>query len=225
VTANPDDTIRLRVAQRRDNVFAAQVEELSRRYRRRRRWLALAVALGLAVLVGGGVAFATKIGPFSGISAVDHPQRAQDVLDPAVVAQLRADEAPGGDQIGTHDMRSARLVGTLPSARNVYVVATSRERLCVVVARLAESCGDPLTQAEPVTFTVVDRDGPGGEPAVAYGVARDGVKSVSFTVGGRHETVPVRANMFAYQAPLSVTSDSFSAVTVTLADGSTLSVG
>jgi hypothetical protein len=196
-----------------------------RRTRVRRKWLTLAVALGIAVLVGGGVAFATRIGPFSGISAADHPQRAQDVLDPAVVAQLRADEAPGDDQIGTRDIQSARLVGSLPSGRHVYVVTTSKGRLCVVVARLAESCGNPLTQSEPVTFTVVDSDGPGGEPAVAYGVARDGVKSVSFVVGGRHETVAVRGNMFAYQAPAFVTSDSFSSVMVALADGSTLSVG
>jgi hypothetical protein len=196
-----------------------------RRKRGRRTWLTLAVALGIAVLVGGGVAFATRIGPFSGISAADHPQRAQDVLDPAVVAQLRTDEAPGGDQVGTHELQSARLVGSLPSGRHVYVVTTSKGRLCVVVARLAESCGNPLMQTEPLTFTVVDRDGPGGEPAVAYGVARDGVQSVSFTVGGRHETVPVRGNMFAYQPPAFVRSDSFSSVTVTLADGSTLSVG
>jgi len=93
------------------------------------------------------------------------------------------------------------------------------------VARLAESCGNPLTQTEPLTFTIVDPDGPGGEPAVAYGVARDGVKSVSFTVGGRHETVPVRGNMFAYQAPAWVTSDSFSSVMVTLNTGGTLAVG
>jgi hypothetical protein len=196
-----------------------------RRTRGRRIWLTLAVALGLAVLVGGGVAFATRAGPFSGISAADRPQRAQDVLDAAVVAQLRADEAPGGDQIGTHDIQSARLVGTLPSGRHVYVVTTSKERLCVLVARLAESCGNPLTQREPVTYTIVDADGPGGEPAVAYGVARDGVKSVSFTVGGRHETVPVRRNMFAYQAPAFVRSDSFSSVTVTLANGATQAVG
>lgn len=196
-----------------------------RRTRVRRKWLTLAVALGVALLIGGGVSFATRIGPFSGISSTDHPQRAQDVLDPAVVAQLRADEAPGGDQIGTRDIESARLVGSLPTGRHVYVVTTSKGRLCVVVARLAESCGNPLTQPEPLTFTIVDRDGPGGEPAVAYGVAKDGVKSVSFTVGGRHETVPVRANMFAYQAPLSVTSDSFSSVMVTLADGSAVSVG
>jgi hypothetical protein len=195
-----------------------------RRIRGRRTWLTLAVALGVALLIGGGVAFATRIGPFSGIAA-DHPQRAHDVPDPAVVAQLRADEAPGGDQIGTHDLQSARLVGSLPSGRHVYVVTTSKGRLCVVVARLAESCGNPLTQSEPVTFTIVDSDGSGGEPAVAYGVARDGVKSVSFTVGGRHETVPVRGNMFAYQAPASVTNDSFSSVMVTLNNGATLAVG
>jgi hypothetical protein len=95
----------------------------------------------------------------------------------------------------------------------------------VLVARLAESCGNPLTQTEPVTFTVVDSDGPGGEPAVAYGVARDEVRSVSFTVGGRHETVPVRGNMFAYQAPALATNDRFSSVMVTLNDGATQAVG
>src|SRR5919205_582383 len=101
--------------------------------RGRRTWLTLAVALGVALLVGGGVAFATRIGPFSGISAADRPQRVQDVLDPAVVAELRADEASGGDQIGTHDIASARLVGTLPSGRHVYVLTTSKGRLCVLV--------------------------------------------------------------------------------------------
>jgi hypothetical protein len=202
-----------------------RVDAVTLRRTRERSWLTLAVALGFALLIGGGVAFATRIGAFSGISAADRPQQAQDVLDPAVVAQLRADEAPGGDQIGTRDIESARLVGSLPSGRRVYVVSTSKGRLCVVVARLAESCGNPLTQTEPLTFTVVDRDGPGGEPALAYGVARDGVKSVSFTVGGRHETVPVRGNWFAYQPRASVTSDSFSSVTVTLSDGATEAVG
>ena len=102
---------------------------------------------------------------------------------------------------------------------------TSLWRLCVLVARLAESCGNPLTQTEPVTFTIVDPDGPGGEPAVAYGVARDGVKSVSFTVGGRRETVPVRGNMFAYQAQASDGSTSFSTPKVTLDDGTTVGGG
>jgi hypothetical protein len=191
----------------------------------RRKWLTLAVALGVAVLIGGGVAFATRFGPFPGISAADHPQRARDVLDPAVVAQLRADEAPGGDQIGTRAIDSARLIGSLPSGRRVYVVTTSKGRLCVLVARRAESCGSPLTQTEPVTFTIVDPDGPGGEPAIAYGVARDGVKAVSFTVDGRHEAVPVRDNMFAYQARTSDGSSSFSTPKVTLDDGTTLGGG
>jgi hypothetical protein len=203
-----------------------RIEAVTRRTTRgRRTWLTLVVALGVVLLIGSGVAFATKIGPFSGISAADRPQRAQDVLDPAVVAQLRTDEAPGDDPIGTHDLQSARRVGSLPSGRRVYVVTTSKGRLCVVVARLAESCGDPLAQTEPVTFTVVDSDGPGGEPAVAYGVARDGVKSISFAVGGRHETVPVRNNMFAYQPPAWVMSDTFSGVVATLADGTAVGLG
>jgi len=81
------------------------------------------------------------------------------VLSPAVQAQLHSDLPPSGgvDQIGERLSSSARYFGTLPSGRRVYVVPTSKGRLCVVVADLAESCGDPLTQAEPVTFTTVFR--------------------------------------------------------------------
>ena len=189
----------------------------------RRKWLVLAVAGLVAAVIGAGVAFATGAGPFPGISAADRPREASDLLDPAVVAQLREDEAPGGDQIGARDVRSARLLGALPSGRRIYVVTTSKGRLCVVVARLAESCGDPLTQSEPATFTVVDADGPGGEAAIAYGVARDGVKSISFTVAGEHVTVPVRRNTFVFQAPASAARATFSTPRVILDDGTTVS--
>ena len=165
------------------------------------------------VVVTAGAAFASGVNPFRGISAADHPARRSDAPGPAVVDQLRADELPGGrpfDQIGSRRIDSARLIGTLPSGRLVYLVPTSKGKLCVVVARLAESCGDTLTQASPITFTVVD---PGrGEPAVAYGVALDDVVSVSFTAGGRAVTVPVHDNFFVYEAR---SGASFSTPTVT----------
>ena len=166
------------------------------RGRRRRRSLAFAVALAAAA---GGLAAAAVSGPFDGVFSAVHPRAARDVLDPATAAMLRRDEHRSGSA-GVRLLAQSRLLGTLPMGRRVYLVPTSSGRLCVVVERLAETCGDPLTQAAPLTFAVVDPDRPGGgEGPVAYGVARDGVISVSFTVDGRRETVAVRHNLFAYQ--------------------------
>jgi hypothetical protein len=186
--------------------------------RGRRRRLSLAVVLA-CVLAAGGLAAAAVSGPLSGIFSVDHPRLAGDVLDPATAAMLKSDESPG-DRIGARLVDRSRLLGTLPMGRRVYLVPTSKGRLCVVVARLAESCGDPLTQTAPVTFTVVDPDrSGGGEGPVAYGVARDGVVSVSFAVDGRRETVPVHHDLFAFQGRAA--DRSFSAVTARFADGKT----
>jgi hypothetical protein len=170
-----------------------------------------------------GVAVAAGLNPFEGITAADHSPMPSDAVSPGVIAQLKADELPGAplDQIGLHRVDSSRLVGTLPSGRKVYVVATTKDRLCVVVAQLAESCADPLTQKVPVTFTTFARGGRSHQPALAWGIARDEVVSVSFTVSGRHVTVPVRHNFFAYEGLPSDGSGSFSAPTVTFADGHT----
>jgi hypothetical protein len=146
-----------------------------------------------------GVAVAGSLSPLSGIGAADRPRRASDIVDAGVQAQLRADSPPSGgvDQIGGRITDSARLVGTLSRGKKVYAVASTKGRLCVVVAHLAESCSDSLSRAEPVTFTAAwSRP---GEPAYAYGVALDGVRSVSFDSGGSRVTVPVERNFFAYE--------------------------
>jgi len=162
------------------------------RGRRRRRSLALAVAI---VVAAGGLAAAAVSGPLDGVFSADHPRAARDVLDRATAAMLRADRAGGGLELS-----QSRLVGALATGRRVYLVPTRTARLCVVVERLAESCGNRLTRAEPSTFAVADPDRAGaGEGPIAYGVARDGVLSVSFTVDGRRVTVPVRHNLFAFQ--------------------------
>ena len=160
-----------------------------------------------------------------GIGAADHPQAPNDALGESLQAQLRADLAPPGgvDQIGERLTGSSRFVGTLPSGRRVYVVPTTKGRLCVVVAGLAESCGSPLTQEQPVTFTTVWEHP--GEPAYAYGIARDGVESVSFHAGSRRVTVPVEHNLFAYESEPRDSPAGFGAITVTMADGTVQSVG
>ncbi len=104
------------------------------------------------------------------------------------------------------------------------MAAREKGRLCVVVARLAESCGDPLTQTEPVTFTTSFQHP--GNPTYAYGVARDGVTAVSFTVSdGRRVTVPVQHNFFVYESEPSDYPRGFAHITVTLADGTMAPIG
>ena len=198
--------------------------------KRRRRPLLIA-ALIAAALVATGVAVAAGIGAFDGIGAADHPQTPQDVLDPVTAALLRSfnqairdQEMAAGLPEGAILPESARLVGQLPTGRRVYVVATTTDKLCVVIeqsataegrATAAASCGDPVSQAEPVTRATMDADGPGGAPPVSYGIARDGITSLSFRAGGSDVTVPATANVWAYEGESAV----LSSVTIHYTDG------
>lgn len=192
-----------------------------RRTRRRRLLLCAAVIVGILI---SGAAVAETLNPLTGIGAADRPKRDGDTLGSGVQAQLRTDSPPSGgvDQVGTRLTQSARLVGTLPSGRKVYVVPTERGRLCVVVARLAESCGNSLTPAEPVTFTAAwDRP---GDSAYAYGVALDGVRSVSFSSHGSRVTVPVEHNFFVYETEPLDAPPGFGGLVVTFDGGETRAI-
>ena len=116
----------------------------------RRSWCAVSAAFASAAVLAA-LSLAGAFNPLSEIGAADHPNTPNDMLSPAVQAQLRADSPPSGgvDQIGSRLTDSARLVGTLPSGRKVSVVASTKGRLCVVVALPAESCSDPLSPAQP----------------------------------------------------------------------------
>jgi hypothetical protein len=191
VATGRQDELARRLLAPLDRVEPVRLEPATRG-RRRRRSLSVAIALAVAA---GGLAAAAVSGPLDGVLSADHPRSIRDVLDPATAAMLQRDGQR--NLAGRPLLGESRLLGTLPAGRRVYVVPTSAGRLCVVVERLAESCANPLTQATPITFAVAR---PAGEGPVAYGVARDGVASVSFRVGGRRVTVPVRNNLFAYQA-------------------------
>jgi hypothetical protein len=190
------------------------------RRRNSHRRLVLFAAGGVAVLALAGAAIGSGMDPFAGIAAADHPATPDDVVGPDVVTQLRTDEPPAGavDSIGLRRVDSSRLVGNLPSGRKIYVVTTAKNRLCVVVAGKAESCGDRLTHESPITFTVLSSD---LEAPLAYGVARDDVASVSFRVRGRRVTLPVRHNLFVYEGRRSDSVGGFSDLTVTFANGMT----
>jgi hypothetical protein len=175
----------------------------SPRPRRPSRFLIAALVAVLATATG--IAVAAGFNPLAGISAADHPQRADDKLPPAVIAELHSFYGHVGARgKDTLVPASARLVRRLSSGRSVYVVATKGGKLWVLLVehrKLAVAFGgDPLSQIEMVTDGTVDPDGPRGPiPPLSWGLAKNGVTAVSFIAVGHQQTVPVIHNVWAYE--------------------------
>ncbi|HJU37751.1 MAG TPA: hypothetical protein VJ716_10085 [Gaiellaceae bacterium] len=134
------------------------------------------------------------------------------------------------------DMNTARKVGQLPNGRNVYVVTGRLNDLCTVVGQPTVPpdpivlCGEPLSDTHPATITAhyaVTND-----PAthwVVYGLALDGVTSVSFQPtqangrpAGPEVTVPVKDNLWIYSSNDVREVDVFQPVKAHFADGTTV---
>jgi hypothetical protein len=190
-----------------------------------RRWRLVAVAAVVAAaLIGVGVAIAASLGAFNGIGAAQHPPTEADKLDPAVAAQLAANDNGLGLELG-----STRLVTQLADGVRIYAVPTKTAGLCVVAERLpnnngksdaaAMGCGSPLTQSQPSTAESFRANE--STPGISWGIAIDGVTAVSFTAGSQEVTVPVNNNVWAYegQAP------DHGSITAHFEDGSTRTIG
>jgi hypothetical protein len=157
-------------------------------------------------VVGGAAVAGTRgWGPFAGIAAANHAQTAQDVLAPAVVAQLA--QVPHRSHFGPRFVfDSSRLVGQFSDGGRLYVISTTKGDLCIVVVknatRLASvGCGNPLTQTKPTTVTTEDLvvNGPNATTPLTYGIAQDAVSAVSFIAEGKETTVPVKNNVWVYE--------------------------
>jgi hypothetical protein len=194
--------------------------------RRRRRGLVkqrgwrpvLVTAVAVAALAGAGVAIAAGLGAFNGLSRAQQPQIGTDVPGPDLAAAIGAfnaflQDAPGSPQVLPD---TVRLLGELPSPYGkVYVASDTRGNLCIFAAYLGDSCGEPLSQSNPVS--IGEANDTGSNP-VAYGVAMDGITAVSFQAAGQQITVPVKNNLWYYEGPNSaMTGD----MTLHLANGST----
>lgn len=193
-----------------------------------RNYTRLLLTIGIAVLVvatASAIAAATATpaaNPFKGIAAANHARGAQDAVDAATAASMRAEDAMRATpQIGSHLLGESRSLGSLLTGHRIYLVPTDKGGLCVAVARLAETCSAALSDASPATFTIVDTDGVGGAGPVAFGIATDAVRSLSFSVAGRSATVPVHDNLFVFHARPSAGTGDFSPATVTFTDGAT----
>jgi hypothetical protein len=191
---------------------------------RRRSWKSVAaVAIAVPMLMGAvGVGIAAALGAFNGIAVVQHPQTTSDVLDPATAAYVTAHLV--GVQLDT-----TRLIGRLPSGQKVYVITGSQDDLCTVLEPPNPTawCGAPLSTDHPATLYTY----PTGDPAapwVDFGVALDGVGSVTFTPAeaadgspeGSSVTVPVTDNLWLYPGQRMV--NALQPVTAHFEDGTTV---
>jgi hypothetical protein len=167
---------------------------------RRTAWVAAALVLILA-----GAAYAAGFNPFAGISAADHPATSDDSLPAFLTAEIAQSNAMNKD-MGHGELLpdSTRFVSQLPSGMRFYVIATSAGGLCLAEvrppgssnARAAISCGESLSANHPITLV---SENPDGSTPISYGLAMDGVTSISFPAGGDETTVPVTDNVWAYE--------------------------
>jgi hypothetical protein len=179
-------------------------------------------AIAVVALSVAGVAIADDLGAFKGISGAEHPQGVADALSPAVVADINSENA--GTNRGARGQLladSARFVRQLTTGERIYAITTTTDELCVLIVgrpgsnmKSAVGCGDPLSQTDPTTAESVQPNP--ANPPLTYGVAIDGVTSVSILARGDEATVPVENNVWAYEGP----SDD-EPLTVHYADGTT----
>jgi len=213
----------------------------SRLFPASRSWKsALVVAVLVVALVSAvGVGVAASLGAFSaynGIGAVQHQQTTtqhqqttSSVLDPATAAYAK--EHLAGIQLDT-----ARHLGQLPNGQEVYVITGTQNDLCALRGppEIDAECGAPLSHAHPATiYGLLTQDDPGTR-WITYGIALDGVTSVSFPYStqataadgggplGPAVTVPVHNNLWIYPSDDAWGPTMLQPVTAHFADGITV---
>jgi hypothetical protein len=201
----------------------------SLRPQRRPRPLVLAAGL-LVPLVVATAAVAVGIGVFDGIGAAQHPAGTADVLDPATAAMVQANLR--GIQLDT-----TRHIGQLPDGQDVYVITGTQNDLCTVLGpphANIEDCGAPLSAKHPASiFTYYAANNDPSLRYIVFGVAIDGVTSVTFKTGeaksgaaiGPEVTVPVKDNLWVYEIAHGPAPTVLQRVTAHFADGSSFTMG
>ena len=188
---------------------------------RRRRWRSRRVLLATALVATtavGVAAVAAGLGAFNGIGAVQHPQTPSDVIDPATAAYMEDKNCNGPGEHACQGMivglqfDTARHLGRLPDGQNIYVLSCAHDNLCTVVGppHPTWNVSSPLSKSHPSTifsYLVTDDNDPAEKRWFTFGVALDGVTSISFqsyeawgsAAAGPQVTVPVKANFWVYE--------------------------
>jgi hypothetical protein len=201
------------------------------------------MVVALACLVGGAIA--ASLGAFNGIGVAQHPPTGADVIDPATAAWMSGTNCgqPGSVHqvcqgiIRGLQLDTARHIGQLPDGQNIYVVTGTQNDLCTVVGppNATWECGDPLSNAHPATIITYPAFINGAATRwVTFGVALDGVTSVSFPYStqateaaggaplGPGVTVPVTNNLWVYPSNDAEPPTVLQPVTAHFADGTTV---
>ena len=207
--------------------YADESSPIRRSQQNTRRSTKVLLAIAAAALAFAGGAYGAGFNPFAGIIGADHPATANDTLDPPISDYITTlNQQWNGTLNGALEPDTARLLSTLPSGSKIYVVATTGEELCVLIQETpgsgkdtAMGCGAPLSQSQPTTDETFQPDP--STPPLSFGVAQDGVTSVSFATPDGDVTVPVINNVWIYQGR----SDAGSSLTVHYANGDTKVVG
>jgi hypothetical protein len=197
---------------------ATRVAERLRARGRSRRIAALAVAV---ILIVGSAALAETtpfhpIASFRGLFAAQRQTTPSDALRPVLLQQLRRFPVAG------LKLDQTRLMATLPGGGQLYAAPRTDGNLCLILAigpdsEGATACGPPLGARIPITFLTT---GGSNLPTLITGLARDDVRTVSFTAYGLTHVMRVRHNAFWYSATWGPPSP-FS-FTVEFTDGTTV---
>jgi hypothetical protein len=123
-----------------------------------------------------------------------------------------------GRAFGGADLSAVRQLPATIAGHAAYVMP-SASGICLWVEQFGGGCGTPLTSSFPVLFSAFDPAVPGPVGTTAYGIAQDGVESITLTVNGSPVTVPVRGNAFEFSGGSSVTPDDITNVTANFDDG------
>ncbi len=183
------------------HVAAAATRVTARlRARRRSRRIATLAVTAILIVGGGALAETTPFHPIAAYRGLFGAQRAalpDDAIPSRVLEQLQH------AHLASVRLDQTRLVARFPGDARLYA-APGRSGLCfvylevdtggaVVGCRLGN-----LTSGMPISF-LTERGA--GHPTVVTGLARDDVRSLSFTVAGVTRTVAVHHNAFWYRDP------------------------
>lgn len=189
-----------------------------------RRALYVIAAASLCLIGASTFRLATRASatsdPFQGITAAENA--AVLPADAPVIAQM---QPPSSGNLFGENLSAVRQLPSPIAGRTAYVMPTSSGGFCLVVPQLPEACDSPLTGSVPVLFIEGDPDGPGPVGTTAFGIAEDGVNSITMTVNGSQVTVPVKANVFGFTGGSSVTPNSITVVTANFDDGHNVTLG
>lgn len=188
----------------------------------------LLVLIGAASLLLIGIATvhletsaSAGVDPLRGISAAENAP--VGAVGGSALAQLQTDRAWFGGDAAAQILSGARAIASV-NGHQTYLVPTSRGTFCLFVEQDGEACTLPLTPSSPVLFVASDPDGPGGAGPTVYGVALDGVSSITFTEAGVSRSVAVNHNEFEFDGASSADPAGYMNIVADFVDGHTVPV-